>query len=97
MLEFTVAKQGQIINPDVKERMSMDQETIVRTLFYLVPVGAICALIFAFFQSRVVMKFSEGSERMAEIALAIRKGANAYLKRQYTGVGIFFGCPASSV
>jgi K(+)-stimulated pyrophosphate-energized sodium pump len=91
MLEFTVAKQGQIINPDVKERMSMDQETIVRTLFYLVPVGAICALIFAFFQSRVVMKFSEGSERMAEIALAIRKGANAYLKRQYTGVGIFFG------
>ena len=66
----------------------MDQLTSI--LFYLVPVGAVCALVFAFIQSRMVMKFSEGSSRMAEIAAAIRKGANAYLKRQYTGVAMFF-------
>ncbi|OGO81704.1 MAG: sodium-translocating pyrophosphatase, partial [Clostridiales bacterium GWC2_40_7] len=36
------------------------------------------------------MKQSEGTDKMKSIALAIRKGANAYLKRQYTGVALFF-------
>jgi K(+)-stimulated pyrophosphate-energized sodium pump len=69
----------------------MSHDDIVNLVFYLVPFGAICALVFAFLQYRSVMKFSEGTEKMAEIALAIRKGAKAYLKRQYTGVALFFG------
>ncbi len=68
----------------------MDQDQLVRNLFYLVPVGAVSALIFAAVQYRKVMKFPEGTDRMKEIAAAVRKGANAYLKRQYTGVGLFF-------
>lgn len=59
-------------------------------LFYLAPVGAVAALVFAYIQARKVMRFSEGTDRMKSIALAIRKGANAYLKRQYTGVALFF-------
>ena len=59
-------------------------------LSILAPVGAVVALLFAFFLSRRVMKADEGTDLMKKIAGAVRKGANAYLKRQYTGVAIFF-------
>ncbi|MCR5484248.1 MAG: sodium-translocating pyrophosphatase [Clostridiales bacterium] len=55
-------------------------------------VGAVIALVFAALTAKKVMKFSEGTEKMKKIAASIRTGANAYLKRQYTIVSIFFGC-----
>ena len=63
----------------------------VETLFFLVPFGSALALCFAFYQSRTIKKYSEGNEQMVKIAASIRKGASAYLKRQYTGVALFFG------
>ena len=54
-------------------------------------VGAVVALLFALYQRSVVMKHSEGNEKMVEIAQAIREGANAYLKHQYITVGKVFG------
>jgi K(+)-stimulated pyrophosphate-energized sodium pump len=48
------------------------------------------ALLFAAYMAYTVMKHSEGTEDMRRIARAVREGANAYLKRQYTGVAIFF-------
>jgi K(+)-stimulated pyrophosphate-energized sodium pump len=59
-------------------------------IFWLVPAGSILALIFAFVQARKVLGFSEGNELMKKISMSVRKGANAYLKRQYTGVALFF-------
>ena len=53
-------------------------------------VGSLIALIFALFTAKKVLKFSEGSEKMQKISQSIRKGANAYLKRQYAVVGAFF-------
>lgn len=60
-------------------------------LVYLTPLAAVVALVFAAILAKKVMKFSEGTEKMAQIALNIRKGANAYLRRQYKTVAIFFG------
>ena len=51
---------------------------------------ALVALIFAALTARRVMKFSEGNDLMKKISASIRKGANAYLKRQYIIVAIFF-------
>ncbi|MCL2193569.1 MAG: sodium-translocating pyrophosphatase, partial [Treponema sp.] len=59
-------------------------------LFWLGIVGAVIAIGFAFIQQRRVLKNSEGNDKMKEIAKAIREGANAYLKRQYRLVIIFF-------
>ena len=59
-------------------------------LYWFGLVGAALAIGFAFLQQRKVMKFSEGSEAMVKIAAAIRAGANAYLRRQYRVVIIFF-------
>ncbi len=53
-------------------------------------LGALLALLFAAFTAKKVLSFSEGTERMKKIASSIRKGANAYLKRQYTVVIVFF-------
>ncbi len=54
--------------------------------------GAFLALIYAFFTAQKVLKFSEGNEKMRSISASIRKGANAYLKRQYIVVTVFFAC-----
>ncbi len=59
-------------------------------LMFLAPLGSTLALVFAGYLAWFVMKNSEGTPAMAEIAASIRKGANAYLKRQYIGVGLFF-------
>lgn len=59
-------------------------------LLLLAPIGSILALLFAAYMAYTVMKHGEGTEDMQRIARAVREGANAYLKRQYTGVAIFF-------
>ena len=53
-------------------------------------ICAIIALVFAAVNFYSVKKKPEGTEKMAEISAKIRKGAMAYLKRQYKTVGIFF-------
>ena len=63
---------------------------MIENLFWLGLVGAFIALIFAVAQARKVLKFSEGTELMQKLAASIRKGANAYLKRQYTTVAKIF-------
>ena len=55
-------------------------------------IGALAALIYAVVTAKRVLKFSEGTDKMKKIASAIRAGANAYLKRQYKVVIIFFLC-----
>ncbi|MGB8454274.1 MAG: sodium-translocating pyrophosphatase [Anaerocolumna sp.] len=57
---------------------------------YFVAVGSLLALIFALFMFLRVKKQPEGTPEMVRISKAVRKGANAYLKRQYSGVAIFF-------
>ncbi len=55
-------------------------------LFWLGLAAGIAALLFAIFQAKRVLSFSEGSDAMKKIASAIREGANAYLRHQYATV-----------
>jgi len=64
---------------------------MIEQLFWVGYVGAAAGLIFAFMQTRKVLSFPEGNETMLKIAGAIRKGADAFIRRQYTTVAIFFG------
>ncbi len=59
-------------------------------LLILAPICSILALSFAGYLAYKVMKEDEGTEQMKKIATAIREGADAYLKRQYRGVALFF-------
>ena len=57
----------------------------------IAPCAAVLALAFALFFARKVLKMPE-AENTRGIAAIIRRGANAFLKRQYLVVAIFFGC-----
>ncbi|MFC1698649.1 sodium-translocating pyrophosphatase [Candidatus Omnitrophota bacterium] len=59
-------------------------------MIWLAPVGSIMALLFAGYLIRFILRQDEGTDKMRQIAAWVREGSLAYLKRQYTGVGIFF-------
>ena len=59
-------------------------------LFFLVPLASLVALGFAYYFFKQMMKESEGTDIMKEIASHVRKGAMAYLKQQYKVVTIVF-------
>ena len=60
------------------------------TIWWLTPISAFIALLFAYIFYRSVMDKDEGTPRMREIAQAVREGAMAYLRRQYRVVAIAF-------
>ena len=62
----------------------------MNTLFYLVPAASVVALLFAWIFFSQMMKESEGTPVMKEIARYVREGAMAYLKQQYKVVIIVF-------
>ncbi|MBE7719548.1 sodium-translocating pyrophosphatase [Lacrimispora indolis] len=57
---------------------------------YFVSMGSLLGIFFAWVMFLRVKKQPEGTSEMARISEAVRKGANAYLRRQYSGVAIFF-------
>jgi K(+)-stimulated pyrophosphate-energized sodium pump len=59
-------------------------------IFWFIPFASVLALIFAYYFFKDMMKNSEGTSRMKEIAQYVRDGAMAYLTRQYRVVGIVF-------
>ena len=62
----------------------------METLFVLVPLAAVLALLFAYIFYRQMRQASEGTPTMQQIAEHVRKGAMAYLKQQYKVVAIVF-------
>ncbi|MEW6069911.1 MAG: sodium-translocating pyrophosphatase, partial [Candidatus Thermoplasmatota archaeon] len=58
-------------------------------LLLLAPICSAIGLIFAAYLVVRILKNSEGNEEMIKISKAIREGAKAYLKRQYTGIAVF--------
>ena len=62
----------------------------MNNLFYLVPAAAVVALAFAYLFFRQMMKESEGTATLKEIAKFVREGAMAYLRQQYKVVIIVF-------
>ncbi len=62
----------------------------LKYLFLIAPVGSAIALISAWIFYKMMVKGDPGSDQMQKIALAVRKGAFAYLKQQYKIVTLFF-------
>jgi K(+)-stimulated pyrophosphate-energized sodium pump len=63
---------------------------MINSLFWIAPVSAVLALLFAWIFYRGMKKAPAGNDRMQEIAQYVREGAMAYLGRQYKVVTIVF-------
>ncbi len=50
---------------------------------FAAPVTALTALFYGFFLTKKVLKEDEGSDKLKEIASAVRQGAMSYLQRQF--------------
>src|SRR5437868_738129 len=58
------------------------------TALWLIVLCGVLAVLYAVWAIRSVLASDPGSARMQEIAAAVREGAQAYLKRQYTTIAI---------
>ena len=63
---------------------------LTNPIFWLVPSAAVVALLFAWYFFRSMMRADEGTPRMREIALYVRRGAMSYLRQQYKVVAVAF-------
>ena len=57
------------------------------SLWIIVACGAL-AIVYGIWATGSVMRADSGTARMQEISAAVREGAQAYLKRQYTTIGM---------
>ena len=55
---------------------------------YLIILGGLLSVVYGVITARSLLAADAGSPRMQEISNAIAEGAQAYLKRQYTTIGI---------
>jgi K(+)-stimulated pyrophosphate-energized sodium pump len=71
------------------EALNVSFEGLDVTLLWIVGAVALSALVVAFALRRGVLRASEGTDKMREIALAIQEGSRAYLNRQFRTLSVF--------
>jgi K(+)-stimulated pyrophosphate-energized sodium pump len=59
--------------------------------WYIAPIAALISIVVGLYYYRYVEKQDSGSEKMREISDAIRAGARAFLRREYTVLFMFVG------
>jgi len=59
--------------------------------WWIAPMASLTGLFFAWYCYKLMVNAPKGNARMEEIAGYVREGAMAYLKQQYTRVGMVFG------
>jgi K(+)-stimulated pyrophosphate-energized sodium pump len=58
------------------------------TTLWLIVLCGVLAIVYAIWATRSVLQADAGSARMQEISAAVREGAQAYLKRQYSTIAL---------
>src|SRR5712671_1815134 len=74
--------------PGTKARFFQENRGFPMNALWLIVACGALSIVYAVWAIRSVMAADAGNARMQEIAAAIREGAQAYLKRQYTTIGM---------
>ncbi len=67
-----------------------NSDGMIQLVWWLAPVSSVLAIVFAYYFYKKMMAAPAGNAKMVEIAMAVREGAFAYLRRQYSVVGFIF-------
>ncbi len=59
-------------------------------LMWIAPAVSIISMFFVWWLIKKILKNDEGTSEMKQIAMAVREGSQAYLKRQYFAITVFF-------
>ena len=59
--------------------------------WYIAPISALISVLVGLYYYRYVEKQDSGTERMREISDAIKEGARAFIRREYTVLFMFVG------
>src|SRR6185437_541348 len=70
------------------ERLDQHLEANSMTALWAIVLCGALSIIYAIWATNSVINSDAGNPRMQEIAAAVREGAQAYLKRQYTTIGL---------
>jgi K(+)-stimulated pyrophosphate-energized sodium pump len=57
-------------------------------LQWIIPIAGLVAVAFALYLARDVLSRDQGTQAMQDVAGTIREGADAFVKRQYTTIGL---------
>jgi len=57
-------------------------------LYWIIPIAGVTAILFAMYLARDVLSRDTGTQAMVDVAATIREGADAFVKRQYTTIGL---------
>src|SRR5512141_1797437 len=57
-------------------------------LRWIIPIAGIAAILFALYLARDVLSRDKGPQAMQDVGAIIREGADAFVKRQYSTIGI---------
>ena len=58
------------------------------TLYWIIPIAGIAAVLFAFYLARNVLARDTGTAAMVDVADTIYEGAVAFIRRQYTTIAV---------
>ena len=58
------------------------------TLQLIIPIAGVVAVLFALYLARDVLSRDKGTQAMQDVGDMIREGADAFIKRQYTTIGV---------
>src|SRR6185369_4870336 len=78
---------------DARSRPAQQQEDPLTTmdasqLQLIIPIAGIVAVLFAGYLARDVLSRDKGPQAMQDVGDTIREGADAFVKRQYTTIGV---------
>jgi K(+)-stimulated pyrophosphate-energized sodium pump len=57
-------------------------------LHWIIPIAGVAAVLFALYLARDVLARDTGTQAMVDVADTIREGADAFVKRQYSTIGL---------
>jgi K(+)-stimulated pyrophosphate-energized sodium pump len=57
-------------------------------LHWIIPIAGVAAVLFALYLARDVLSRDKGPQAMQDVADTIREGADAFVKRQYSTIGL---------